>query len=109
LAGAGGRLVFSTEHPIYAARSTYDGWVDGAGWAIDDYAVEGPREREWFVGGVRRHHRMLSTLLNGLIAAGFVVERVEESWPTEDWVRDHPEHAEELRRPMFILVQAERD
>jgi SAM-dependent methyltransferase len=104
----GGRLVFSTEHPIYAARSTDEGWVAGAGWAIDDYAVEGGREREWFVTGVRRYHRMLSTLLNGLMDAGLRIERVEESWPTEAWLQTHPEHAEELRRPMFLLVQAEK-
>jgi SAM-dependent methyltransferase len=102
----GGRLVFSTEHPIYAARSTDEGWVDDAGWAIDDYAVEGPREREWFVTGVRRYHRMLATLLNGLTRAGLRIDRVEESWPTEAWLQTHPEHAVELRRPMFLLVQA---
>jgi 2-polyprenyl-3-methyl-5-hydroxy-6-metoxy-1,4-benzoquinol methylase len=108
-----GLLVFSTEHPIYAARSTDEGWVTDAegrsvGWAVDDYAVEGLRERHWYIGGVHRYHRMLSTILNGLIGAGFVIERVEESWPTEAWLREHPDHAEELRRPMFLLVKARR-
>ena len=108
-----GQLVFSTEHPIYAARSTDEGWVsddDGRslGWAVDDYAVEGLRERTWFIGGVHRYHRMLSTILNGLIEAGFAIERIEESWPTEAWLRAHPQDAEELRRPMFLLVRARK-
>lgn len=109
----GGRLVFSTEHPIYAARSTDDGWtksnVDGRpAWAIDDYAVEQVRERTWFVSGVRRYHRMLSTILNTLIDAGFVIERTWESHPDDAWLKKHPEHAEELQRPMFLLVKARR-
>jgi SAM-dependent methyltransferase len=104
----GGRLVFSIEHPIYAARSTDEGWVGDAGWAIDEYAVEGQRNREWFMTGVRRYHRMLSTLLNGLSDAGLRIDRVEESWPTEAWLQTHPEHVEELRRPMFLLVQARK-
>jgi SAM-dependent methyltransferase len=107
----GGRLVFSTEHPIYAARSTDAGWVsdtDGTslGWAIDDYAEEGLRERVWFVAGVQRYHRMLSTILNGLIEAGFSIDRVAESWPDEAWLRERPEDEEERRRPMFLLVAA---
>ncbi len=109
----GGLLVFSTEHPIYAARSTEEGWVidsDGTsrGWAIDDYADEGVRERNWFVPGVRRYHRTFSTILNGLIGAGLTIECVAESWPDEAWLRGRPQDAEERRRPMFLLVQARK-
>lgn len=109
----GGLLVFSTEHPIYAARSTDEGWATAAdgspgGWAIDDYAVEGLRERTWFVSGVKRYHRMLSTILNTLIDAGFVIERTWESHPDEAWLREHPDHVEEIRRPMFLLVRAQK-
>jgi 2-polyprenyl-3-methyl-5-hydroxy-6-metoxy-1,4-benzoquinol methylase len=107
----GGRLVFSTEHPIYTARPTADGWqTDATGrhlaWSLDDYAEEGPREHEWFVPGVRRYHRTLATLLNGLIDAGLIVQRVVEPAPDEAWLRQRPEHADERRRPMFLLVGA---
>lgn len=108
----GGLLVFSTEHPIYAARATDEGWLedDGVqrGWVIDDYAVEGPRERTWFVGGVRRYHRTMATILNTLIEAGFKIDRVWESHPSPEWLQRHPDHAEELRRPMFLLVRARK-
>ena len=70
--------------------------------------MEGLRERTWFIGGVHRYHRMLSTILNTLLEAGFAIERVEESHPDEAWLREHPDHAEELRRPMFLLVKARK-
>jgi 2-polyprenyl-3-methyl-5-hydroxy-6-metoxy-1,4-benzoquinol methylase len=109
----GGALVFSTEHPIYTARSTDEGWVADAqgnhiAWALDHYAEEGLRERHWFVPGVRRYHRTLSTLLNGLIDAGLVIERVMESAPSIAWLHEHPQDAEESRRPMFLLVRARK-
>ena len=46
----GGRLVFSTEHPIYMAP-TSPGWsIDANGrktWPMDSYLVEGPRTTDW--------------------------------------------------------------
>lgn len=109
----GGLLVFSTEHPIYTARGSADGWVIGPegtriAWALDHYAEEGPREHRWFVTGVRRYHRTISTLLNGLIDAGLTIERVVEPAPSEAWLRDRPQDADERRRPMFVLVRARK-
>jgi 2-polyprenyl-3-methyl-5-hydroxy-6-metoxy-1,4-benzoquinol methylase len=107
----GGVLVYSTEHPIYTARVAGDGWVlDGGGertaWGIDRYADEGMREERWFVPGVRKIHRMLATLLNGVLDAGLVLERVLEPMPDEQWLRNHPRTTDERRRPMFLLLRA---
>ena len=104
-------LVYSTEHPIYTARLPGEGWVvDQAGrrtgWSIDRYAEEGAREETWFVAGVRKVHRTLATLINGLVDAGLVVERLIEPVPSEQWLREHPDWADERRRPMFLLVRA---
>lgn len=109
----GGILVFSTEHPIYTARDPSDGWVhdgDGAGthWALDDYAEEGPREYRWFVDGVQKYHRTMATLVNGLIDAGLVVERLVEPIPSEDALRRHPDWVQERRRPTFLLIRARK-
>src|SRR5262249_3068313 len=103
-----GVLVYSTEHPIYTARLPGDGWVlDAAGerarWALDRYADEGAREEAWFVSGVRKVHRTLATLINGLVDAGLRVERVVEPVPSEAWLREHPRWRDERRRPMFLL------
>jgi 2-polyprenyl-3-methyl-5-hydroxy-6-metoxy-1,4-benzoquinol methylase len=109
----GGVLVYSTEHPIFTARLPDDGWVlDDAGrrtrWSLDRYAEEGAREETWFVPGVRKIHRTLATLINGLVDADLVVERVVEPIPGEQWLHDHPLARDERRRPVFLLVRARR-
>jgi len=109
----GGILVYSTEHPIYTARLPGEGWVVGeagrrTGWSLDRYAEEGAREERWFVPGVRKVHRMLATLINGVLDAGLVLERLVEPMPGEQWLRDHPQAADERRRPMFLLVRARK-
>jgi 2-polyprenyl-3-methyl-5-hydroxy-6-metoxy-1,4-benzoquinol methylase len=109
----GGVLVYSTEHPMYTARLAGDGWaLDGAGrrvaWGIDRYADEGARDETWFVPGVRKVHRMLATLVNGVLDAGLVLERLVEPMPDAQWLRNHPEAVDERRRPMFLLVRARK-
>ena len=109
----GGILVYSTEHPIFTSRLPSHGWVtDQAGqrvsWSLDRYADEGAREETWFVSGVRKVHRTFSTLINGLLDAGLVVERAVEPMPTAEWLREHPQFADERRRPMFLLVRARK-
>ena len=107
----GGRLVFSTEHPVYTAPSD-PGWsVDARGrktWLVDRYSVEGPRTTDWLAAGVVKHHRTVGTTLNLLIRSGFTIGHVEEFSPTAEQVAAKPELAEELERPMFLLVAARR-
>ena len=110
----GGTLVYSIEHPIYTGRVRgADGWtVDGAGrrtaWGLDRYADEGAREETWFVAGVRKVHRTFSTLVNGVLDAGLLLERVLEPMPTERWLSERPQFADERRRPMFLIVRARK-
>jgi 2-polyprenyl-3-methyl-5-hydroxy-6-metoxy-1,4-benzoquinol methylase len=109
----GGVLVYSIEHPIYTARLPGDGWViDEAGqrmrWALERYPDEGAREETWFVAGVRKVHRTLATLINGVVDAGLVVERVVEPLPGAQWLDAHPRARHERDRPMFLLVRARK-
>jgi SAM-dependent methyltransferase len=109
----GGVVVYSTEHPVYTARMPGDGWAlddkgRRTGWGVDRYADEGAREETWFVPGVLKVHRMFATLLNGLLDAGLVIQRVVEPMPSEQWLRDHPQALDERRRPMFLLVRARK-
>ncbi|TPK11209.1 class I SAM-dependent methyltransferase [Mesorhizobium sp. B2-5-9] len=105
----GGHFVLSTEHPIYTAP-TNPGWsIDGEGkrtWPVDQYLVEGPRKINWLTKGVVKHHRTIGTTLNALIRAGFTIEHVEEFRPTDAQIAARPDLAEELERPMFLLVSA---
>jgi 2-polyprenyl-3-methyl-5-hydroxy-6-metoxy-1,4-benzoquinol methylase len=109
----GGVLVYSTEHPIYTARLPHHGWVldqqgERTGWVLDHYADEGARQEHWFVSGVRKYHRTIATLLNGLLEAGLVIERVVEPVPRDEQLRRRPQDLDERRRPMFLLVRARR-
>jgi len=107
----GGQLVFSTEHPIYMA-STRPGWLaaeDGTKiWPVDHYFVEGARRTDWLTAGVVKYHRTVGTTLNALIQAGFTITHVEEFCPTPAQIAANPALAEELERPMFLLVSALR-
>ncbi|TPK46009.1 class I SAM-dependent methyltransferase [Mesorhizobium sp. B2-5-4] len=107
----GGHFVFSTEHPIYMAP-TKPGWsIDGEGkrtWPVDRYLVEGPRKTDWLAKGVVKHHRTIGTTLNTLIRTGFTIEYVDEFRPTAAQIAARPDLAEELERPMFLLVSARR-
>jgi SAM-dependent methyltransferase len=109
----GGVLVYSTEHPLYTARLPDNGWVrdETTGcprWALRDYSDEGARDEAWFVPGVRKFHRTVATLMNGLADAGLTIERVVEPIPGAQWLERHPSMLDERRRPMFLLVRARK-
>lgn len=107
----GGRLVFSIEHPIFMAPRN-PGWlIDEQGrksWPVDGYQLEGPRVTNWLAEGVIKQHRTLGTLLNLLIQAGFTLSHVQEWGPSEADLIARPALAEELERPMMLLVSAHR-
>ena len=77
-------------------------------WPVNGYSVEGERRADWFAKGVLKYHRTLGTTLNTLIDAGFELRRVEEFAPTREQIERLPELAEELERPMMLLVSARK-
>jgi SAM-dependent methyltransferase len=107
----GGHFVFTIEHPIYMA-STRPGWVtreDGQrAWAVDSYAVEGARTTDWLTKGVVKQHRTLATTLNTLIGSGFAIRGVDEWSPTPGQLAERPSLADEMDRPMMVLIAAQR-
>lgn len=107
----GGRFVFSIEHPIYMAPRR-PGWITdsfgGRVWPVDGYGVEGERRTDWFAEGVVKHHRTIGTTLNLLIRSGFVLRHVEEWRPSDADLAANPSLAEEMDRPMMLLVAADR-
>jgi len=107
----GGRFVFTIEHPIYMA-SARAGWrTDDAGnrfWPVDHYSLEGRRTTDWLAKGVVKYHRTIATTLNTLMDQGFAVRRVIEWRPSEDQLAVNPALAEEMDRPMILMISAER-
>jgi SAM-dependent methyltransferase len=106
----GGHLVFSIEHPVYMA-SANPRWItdeDRRTWPVDHYADEGERITSWFVDGVRKYHRRLSTTINVLIDAGFAIRRLDEFAPSPEQVASRPGLAEDRERPMMAIIAARR-
>ncbi|THK34996.1 class I SAM-dependent methyltransferase [Ensifer sp. MPMI2T] len=107
----GSRFVFTIEHPIFMAP-TNPGWsTDAEGrriWPLDRYSVEGKRTTDWLAKGVVKYHRTIGTTLNTLIKAGFSIRHVEEWSPTAGQIAANPDLAEEVDRPMMLLVAGQR-
>ncbi|ANW05789.1 class I SAM-dependent methyltransferase [Bradyrhizobium icense] len=107
----GADLVFTVEHPIFMAAA-HPRWIadeDGRKtWPVNGYSVEGERRTDWFAKDVLKYHRTLGTTLNTLIDASFELRRVEEFAPTREQIESSPELAEELERPMMLLVSARK-
>ena len=56
---------------------------------------------------MKKQHHTLTQVLNGLLRYGFTLTAVEEAQPPEEML-GQPGMADELRRPMMLLVRAEK-
>lgn len=108
----GGAFIFSVEHPIFTSRGEQDWIYDGEGnrlfWPVDRYQSEGVRETSFLTDNVIKYHRTVSTYMNGLIQAGFGIKAVMEPKPSEALLASVPEMRDETRRPMFLMISAEK-
>lgn len=107
----GGRLVFSVEHPVFTAYGSQDWYYSPSGeilhFPVDNYSYEGERDAVFLGEHVVKYHRTLATYLNTLLECGLILRRVVEPQPPEDMM-DLPGMRDEMRRPMMLLVSAEK-
>lgn len=106
----GGWFVFSVEHPIFTANGVQD-WCYGRDkerqhWPVDSYLQEGARNAQWLADNVVKYHRTIETYLTSLIEASFSIQSLREPKPEGQMLQRHPEWADELRRPMFLIIAA---
>src|SRR5699024_9865943 len=98
----GGSFVFSVEHPIFTSRSEQDWYYDNQGnrqhWPVDNYQSEGIRQTTFLNNHVTKYHRTISTYLNDLINAGFIIRAVKESVPSNEMLKSIPGMEDEKRR-----------
>lgn len=108
----GGSFIFSVEHPIFTSRDEQEWYCDSHGnrlhWPVDNYQAEGVRHTTFLTENVIKYHRTFSTYINDLIHAGFQIKAVKEPMATEEMVKNVPEMEDENRRPMFIIISAEK-
>ncbi|MNW20804.1 hypothetical protein D3C71_2213710 [compost metagenome] len=55
-----------------------------------------------------KYHRTIGTTLNALMRGGFAIRHVEEWHPTPAQIDANPDLAEEMERPMILIVDAQR-
>jgi len=107
----GGSFIFSVEHPIFTSRNEQDWHVDDQGnrlhWPVDHYQSEGLRKTSFLTDNVIKYHRTLSTYMNDLISAGFELKAIKEPMPSEEMM-DNPLMFDENRRPMFMIISAQK-
>lgn len=105
----GGTFIFNIEHPVFTAGVGQD-WIysekqEILHWPLDNYFMEGKRDTTFLGCQVEKQHHTLTSIVRGLLAAGFVLEDLEEAKPSEEMM-ELPGMKDELRRPMMLLVRA---
>jgi hypothetical protein len=61
------------------------------------------------VDDVKIYHRMFSTIINNLIDAGFVIEKMIEPIPDEEILKKYPSHADLRHKPDFMLIRGRKN
>jgi len=107
-----GAFLFSTEHPLFTcAQGIHPHCIENHDghplyWPLDCYSHEGRRESHWFVDGVVRYHRTMSTILNSLIHSGFTISTIREPVASAAGEQENPDLKNERRRPTLLIVKA---
>ncbi|PST84312.1 SAM-dependent methyltransferase [Pedobacter yulinensis] len=112
LLNAGGSFVFSVEHPVFTAEGSQQWITDDSGraryWPVDHYYAEGARQTDFLGSKVVKYHRTLTSYLETLFRLGFILKHVIEPQPDPVLVAQHPGYKNELRRPMMLLIRADK-
>ena len=111
----GGYLVFSMSHPISTA---YDGVYDRYTRTADgvrlyanlhNYGIEGVRHFKWVVDDYEVYHRKVSTLINAIAKAGFIIEECQESKVPEEILAEHRDKfGGVIHQPDFIFFRCRK-
>ena len=110
-----GYLVFSMSHPISTA---YDGVYDRYTRTekgerlyanLHNYGIEGIRHFKWVVEDYEVYHRKVSTLINDMASAGFIIEECQESKLSEEIRLAHSDlFGGVIHQPDFIFFRCRK-
>lgn len=105
----GGCFLLNIEHPVFTAGVNQN-WIynpegDIEHWPVDRYFYPGKRVTGFLGQNVVKYHHTLTQILMGLLKVGFSLDLVEEAMPDEGMM-NIPGMADEMRRPMMLLVRA---
>ena len=98
----GGQFLFSIEHPACTAgMELFGGEGDSGG-----YAIEGARQQDWFVKGVVKYHRKLSTIIKYLQEVGLTLRALEEPTPDDILLQQRPDFAKHIQCPPMLIIDS---
>lgn len=108
----GGTFVFSCEHPVFTAQGPQQWYTDADGkilhFPVDRYFEEGAREATFLGEQVTKYHRTLTSYVGALLENGFALTGLVEPQPPEALIDTVPGMADELRRPMMLILSAKK-
>ncbi len=111
----GAAFVFSMSHPIVTAwDGVYDRYTrtetgERLYANLRNYCKEGLRKVDWVVNGYECYHRTVSTLINSLIKAGFVIEECQEAHISDEMRERYPAlFGGTIHRPEFIFFRCRK-
>jgi len=109
-------FVFSMSHPIVTAwDGAYDRYTrtetgERLYANLRNYCQEGLRKVDWVVNGYECYHRTVSTLINALITAGFVIEECQEAHISDNMRKQYPAlFGGTIHRPEFIFFRCRKN
>ena len=105
-------FVFSMSHPIVTAwDGAYDRYTrtetgERLYANLRNYCVEGIRKVDWVVNGYECYHRTVSSLINALTGAGFMIEECQEARISDEMRKQYPAlFGGTIHRPEFIFFR----
>ena len=108
----GGDFVFSCEHPVFTAEGSQDWCRDENGkilhFPVDNYYMEGERQAVFLGERVVKYHRTLTGYVGALLSNGFMLTGLAEPQPPQEMIDAIPGMADELRRPMMLILAAKK-
>ncbi|MGE5400755.1 MAG: SAM-dependent methyltransferase, partial [Ignavibacteriales bacterium] len=78
-------------------------------WPVDNYFIEGSREAVFLGQKITKYHRTLTTYINSLISNGFIIKKVIEPLPSQEMLKKNEAMREEFRRPMMLIISANKN
>lgn len=101
-----GQFIFSIEHPVCTACQK--GWITVEGkdyWMLSNYSSEGLRLQNWFVEGVQKYHRKVSSIIESLMSCGFMLTNIKEPYPSKACLEKRNDLALHLERPPLLVIK----
>lgn len=107
----GGTFIFSVEHPIFTSEGSQDWYYDQQGhilhFPVDHYFDEGQRNPLFLGEPTTKYHRTLTTYVQNLRTAKFIIEDIQEPMPPQSLMHLKG-MSDEMRRPMMIIFSAKK-